>query len=214
MPHRHLPRVELCPTRPASLHTGRGKGCGSSPSKRQHVDAVADTRGLHQQHGALATEPRHRRPVAMPSSSVVNTTARMSGSARAALDQVGVAGVRDVADLDDARGLQYGEDLRLPGWCGHVAVIIARSEATPGSTTGSSPVAEGPPRQARQTPWWCAPFSRLLRFARNDTGVRRRRTGRARTAGPLDIGRPCRTASSSSARRQPRRAPSSRPGVR
>ena len=52
---------------------------------------------------------------AMPSSSVVSTTARMSGIGVRRLDQVRVAGVGDIGELCDARRLQRGVDLRLPG---------------------------------------------------------------------------------------------------
>ena len=50
----------------------------------------------------------------MPSSSVVSTTARMSGSACAASIRSRVAGIGHVADLPDTGPLQHGEHRRLP----------------------------------------------------------------------------------------------------
>ena len=54
--------------------------------------------------------------------------------------------------------------------CRCVWSVIARSEATPGPSSGA----------CAQSPWWCAAGWRLLRFARNDSG---RGPGRFRSLG-------------------------------
>ncbi len=52
---------------------------------------------------------------AMPSSSVVSATSRMSGIGLAARDQPRMAGVGHVADLADVGALEHLEQLVLPG---------------------------------------------------------------------------------------------------
>ncbi len=110
--HRHLPVIELAPFA-AHGHDGEERQA-EQRYQREHVDAVADAAGLHQERTALPAGPGARdQGHALLFRRQRNAAHGVGGEH--ALDQPGMSGVRHIGHLPHVVALQHGIDVVRPG---------------------------------------------------------------------------------------------------